>query len=93
MTLPEIQRAVEALPEEEQAELAKWVAGRDAAIWDAEIERDFSAGGSGEALLETVRQQVLGGQSKPFRVPRSDLPLICCSGFLEALRKTTSACA
>ena len=67
MTLPEIQRAIEALPEQEQAELATWVAGRDAAIWDAEIQRDFSAGGSGEALLETIRQQVRDGESKPFQ--------------------------
>ena len=65
MTLPEIQRAIEGLPEQEQAELAKWVAGRDAAVWDAEIERDFSDGGRGEVLLESIRKpphRPAGGQ-------------------------------
>lgn len=66
MTLPEIQRAIEALPAEEQAQLVCWIAKRDSAIWDAEISRDFSAGGAGEALLHDVRQKVRGGSSRPF---------------------------
>ena len=65
MTLPEIQRAIEALPEEEQAQLASWVAERDLAVWDAEIERDFSTGGAGAEMLDNVRQQVRAGESKP----------------------------
>lgn len=66
MTLPEIQRAIETLSEDEQARLATWVADRDAAIWDAELERDFSAGGTASAMLENVRQQVRAGKSRPF---------------------------
>ena len=58
MTLPEIQRAIEDLSEDERAKLARWVAERDFAAWDAEIERHFSAGGEGSALLEKVREQV-----------------------------------
>ncbi len=65
VTLPEIQRAIEALPKDEQARLATWVADRDLAAWDAEIERDFSAGGAGTALLDGVRRQVRAGESKP----------------------------
>ena len=65
MTLSEIQRAIEALPETEQAQLASWVAERDVAAWDAEIERDFTADGAGAALLDSVRQQVRAGKSKP----------------------------
>jgi hypothetical protein len=65
MTLPDIQRAIEALPQEEQAQLATWVADRDLAAWDAEIERDFTADGAGAALLDSVRQQVREGKSKP----------------------------
>jgi hypothetical protein len=65
MTLPEIQRAIEGLSEEEQASLATWVAERDFALWDAEIARDFSTGGAGSALLEDVRRQVRQGRSKP----------------------------
>jgi hypothetical protein len=66
VTLPEIQRAIETLSEDEQAQLATWVADRHSVIWDAEIERDFAAGGAGSALLENVRQQVRSGKSRPF---------------------------
>ena len=65
MTVAEIQRAIEALAEDEQTRLATWLAERDRAAWDAEIERDFSAGGAGSALLENVRQQVRRGESRP----------------------------
>ena len=63
MTLPEIQRAIEDLSKDEQAKLATWVAERDFAAWDAEIERDFSAGGAGSDLLEKVPKQVRSGKS------------------------------
>jgi len=65
MTLPEIQRAIEDLPEKERAKLATWVAQRDFAAWDAEIEHDFSAGGAGSGLLQKVRKQVRSGKSRP----------------------------
>ncbi len=67
MTLLEIQRAIEALPREEQSRLATWVADRDLAAWEADIERDFSAGGAGMNLLDDVRQQVRAGKSKPLQ--------------------------
>jgi len=66
MTLPEIQQAIEELPEEEQTALTTWLAGRDRARWDAELERDFSPGGAGMKLLDRVRNQVRRGQSRPF---------------------------
>jgi hypothetical protein len=66
MTLSEIQRAIECLSEDEQTQLASWVADRDKTVWDAEIERDFSAGGEGSALLDSVRRQVRSGKSMPF---------------------------
>jgi len=66
MTFAEIQRAIEDLAEEEQTKLATWMAERDRAVWDAEIERDSSASGAGSALLENVRQQVNRGESRPF---------------------------
>ena len=58
MTIAEIQRAIEALAQDDRTKLATWIADRDRAALDAEIERDFSAGGAGSALLENVRQQV-----------------------------------
>lgn len=71
MTLPEIQKAIESLPEDEQTELATWVAQREMAAWNAELEKDFSVGGAGDNILENVRQQVRAGRSKPFSSGRS----------------------
>jgi hypothetical protein len=65
MTLPEIQRAIEALPPNDQARLAVWVADLDMAAWSAEIEEDFAAGGAGTELLNQVRKQVRAGESRP----------------------------
>jgi len=65
MTIAEIQRAIEGLAEDDQTRLATWIAERDRAAWDAEMERDFRAGGPGSALLENVRQQVQKGRSRP----------------------------
>jgi hypothetical protein len=66
MTIAEIQRAIEGLAEDEQTKLATWIAERDRAVWDAELERDFSAGGAGSPLLENIRRQVRRGESLPF---------------------------
>ena len=66
MTFAEILRAIADLAEEEQTKLASWMAERDRMLWDAEIERDFSASGVGSGLLENVRQQVKRGESRPF---------------------------
>jgi hypothetical protein len=65
MSLTELQRAIEALPAEQQAGLAAWLAERDRRQWDIEIDQDFSPGGAGMALLDRVRAQVGRGESKP----------------------------
>ncbi len=66
MDLTEIQRAIEALPSEQQAALAAWLAERDQAEWDREIERDFSPGGKGIGLLEEMKADARAGNFKPF---------------------------
>jgi hypothetical protein len=66
MDLIEIQQAIEELPPDEQAELAAWVAERDQAQWDAELERDFSPGGAGNALLEEMKADRRAGKFYPF---------------------------
>ncbi len=71
MTLPEIQQAIESLPADEQTQLAAWLARRDMAAWDAEMEKDFSAGGAGDEIVGNVRQQLRDGKSKPFSSGRS----------------------
>jgi hypothetical protein len=66
MDLAEIQHAIENLPKEQQTVLAAWVVDRDQVGWDAEIERDFSAGGAGLALLEEMKADVRAGNFHPF---------------------------
>jgi hypothetical protein len=70
MTLAEIQHAIEELPEDEQTELATWVAERYHPGWDEQIERDFSPGGAGMELLQHVKEQVQKGESRPFAAGR-----------------------
>jgi hypothetical protein len=65
MSLIELQQAIEALPAEQQASLAAWLAERDRRQWDFEVEQDFSSGGAGMSLLDHVRAQVDLGESKP----------------------------
>jgi hypothetical protein len=66
MDLAEIQYAIEALPKDQQAALAAWLFERDQAEWDAEIERDFSSGGAGVALIEEMKADARAGKVRPF---------------------------
>jgi hypothetical protein len=70
MDLAEIQHAIEELPKEQQAALTAWLAERDQAEWDAEIERDFSPGGAGIALLEEMKADACAGHYRPFEEGR-----------------------
>ena len=70
MELAEIQRAIETLPKDQQAALAAWLSERDQAEWDSEIERDFSPGGAGIALLEEMKADAQAGKFRPFEQGR-----------------------
>ena len=70
MDLAEIQHAIEGLPKEQQAALAAWLAERDQADWDAEIERDFAPGGAGIALLKEMKADARAGRFRPFEEGR-----------------------
>jgi hypothetical protein len=70
MDMAEIQRAIETLPKDQQAALAAWLSARDQAEWDAEIERDFSPGGAGVALLEEMKADARAGKFHPFEQGR-----------------------
>ena len=50
--------------------LAAWLSARDQAEWDAEIERDFSSGGAGIALLEEMKADARADKSRPFEYGR-----------------------
>ena len=65
MNLTEIQQAIEALPSDQQANLAVWLSERDRLQWDIELEEDFSLGRVGMTLLDRVRAQVGRSESKP----------------------------
>jgi hypothetical protein len=70
MELGQIQQAIEALPPEQQTTLLEWLAERDRREWDAQIERDFSPGGSGMNLLGRVKAQIRRGESLPMSKDR-----------------------
>jgi hypothetical protein len=65
MTLQAIKEAIEHLPEDERRKLANWFEGMEDAVWDDQIERDFSSGGDGERLLNEVRREAAGGSARP----------------------------
>ncbi len=70
MELAEIQHAIEELPTDQQAALAAWLAERDQAEWDAEMERDFAPGGAGVGLLEEMKADARAGHFRPFEEGR-----------------------
>jgi hypothetical protein len=70
MDLAEIQRAIVTLPKDQQAALVVWLTARDQAEWDAEIERDFSPGGAGIALLEEMKADARAGKYRPLEQGR-----------------------
>jgi radical SAM superfamily enzyme YgiQ (UPF0313 family) len=65
MTLEAIKEAIEHLPEDERRKLADWIDEREDAVWDEQIQRDFSSGGRGEELLEEIRQEAAEGKAQP----------------------------
>jgi hypothetical protein len=82
MDLAEIQHAIEELPKEQQAALTAWLAERDQAGWDAEIERDFSPGSGGIALLEEMKAEARAGHrsvsspsARTRRLEKMDFPV------------------
>ena len=65
MSLAEIEKAVDALSPEQLTKLAAYVARQDKLGWDAQLERDFSAGGKHEKMLEKLDAEIDAGHSTP----------------------------
>ena len=65
MTLEVIKQAIAELPEREKTSLVVWLNARDAQAWDRQIERDFSQGGAGMALLEEWDAEIKAGNQMP----------------------------
>ena len=65
MTLHAIKEAIQHLSKDERRKLADWFEGMEEAAWDAQIERDFSAGGRGVRLMKKIQQEVAKGKARP----------------------------
>ena len=65
MSLAEIEKAVDALPPEELARLAAYIARQDKLAWDEQLEQDFSPGGKHATTLDKVDAAVDAGQLRP----------------------------
>ena len=61
MSVSDLKKEVDALAPRELAELSAYIAQRDFAQWDSEIDRDFSEGGRLREVLEEVRADVRAG--------------------------------
>ena len=62
MSVADLKREVDALPPGELAELSAYIAKRESAEWDAQIDRDFSAGGRLCDVLAEVRDDIRAGR-------------------------------
>jgi hypothetical protein len=67
MTVEAIKGAIEKLTEPERRALADWFEEMEERAWDAEMERDFSAGGRGHHLVEKVNQELDSGKFTPMK--------------------------
>lgn len=65
MTIQAIKEAIEELPPRAKTRLAAWILRRDRKEWDRQIERDFSPGGRGMALLEVAEADIRKGKTRP----------------------------
>jgi hypothetical protein len=65
MTVETIKEAIAELGAEEKASLTAWLIEQDAAVWDRQMEEDFSPGGAGMALLEEAKVDARAGRSLP----------------------------
>lgn len=61
MSVAELKKEVDALSPPELAELSAYIAKRDSAEWDAQIDRDFSETGLLRPVLDEVRADIRAG--------------------------------
>ena len=62
MNLAELKTAVALLPPPELTELAEFVRQCDDAVWDRQIDADFSGNGRLRAVLDEVRADIRVGR-------------------------------
>jgi hypothetical protein len=64
MSIQEIEDAIAQLPAHEVEELAAWLEGHQARLWDRQIEGDLEAGRL-DALLDEVDKEYEAGLAEP----------------------------
>jgi hypothetical protein len=70
MTIEALKAAIAHLPSEDRTALAAWIIEQDMKSWDEQIEKDFSPGGKGMAMLDEVKADIRTGKFKPFEEGR-----------------------
>ena len=65
MNLEAIKEAITDLPRDEKSRLAAWLLQQDMDDWDGQMQRDFSPGGRGAALVKKVKEDIAAGRFKP----------------------------
>lgn len=63
MSVDAIKEAIVALPQEERHALASWLNQLEYDAWDKQMVRDFSPGGRGLALIESVKHEIAAGKT------------------------------
>ena len=61
MTVENIKEAIVQLSESDRKQLADWLEELEEEEWDRQMEEDFSPGGRGAHLLETVDREIQSG--------------------------------
>jgi hypothetical protein len=65
MTVEAIKAAITQLPEDERHSLTAWLNELDYDEWDKEMVEDFSPGGRGHYLVESVKKSIAEGTARP----------------------------
>lgn len=66
MTVETIKEAISRLPDEERHLLAAWLNELDYDDWDHEMVVDFSSGGRGMAMAESIKHEIAQGKAVLF---------------------------
>jgi hypothetical protein len=62
MSVADIKRAIEGLTPEELADVSAFLAARDAAVWDRQIDEDFAVDGRLHDVRGEVRADLRAGR-------------------------------
>ena len=71
MTLEALKQAIAELPAEEKAALATCLNEQEMDEWDRQMQKDFSPGGRGMRVVETVKADIRAGKFRPMDEERT----------------------